>query len=52
MLYVLVEPATIKTIEEHIPIPYTEGMDNTTDSLILESLTISYQENQPADSNL
>ena len=52
MLYVPVEPATIKMTEKYISMPHTQDMDNTTDGLILESSAISYQENQLADSNL
>jgi len=52
MLYVPVEPATIKMTEKYISMPHTQDMDNTTDGLILESSAISYQENQLANFDL
>jgi len=42
MSYVFVEPAVIETVGEHVLMPHTQGMDNTTAGPILEFSAISY----------
>ena len=50
--YISVEPVVIEIVGEHMPMPYTQGIDNTTANPILESMAIPYKINQSVDPNL
>ena len=52
MSYIPVKPAAIEMAGKYIPVPHTQGINNTIASPILKSLAISYQENQPVDLDL